>query len=228
MSQKICIIEDEEKLAAVMAEYLAQQHYHTHVIGNGREALEWLQKNPVDLILLDLMLPEMDGLTLCRELRKTSNVPIIMVTARVDEIDRLIGLEIGADDYVCKPFSPREVVARVKAVLRRGGGGDGDASSPPGSGIKLDTATAQVSLGGKMLSLTAVEFKLLQTLSKSPGRIFSRNQLMDKIYSDSRIVSDRTIDSHVKKLRQKLQQLQPDAELIHSVYGMGYKFEDIA
>ena len=139
---------------------------------------------------------------------------------KIEEIDKLLGLELGADDYVCKPFSPREVVARVKAVLRRAGGGN----SIQEKGLVLDEARYQAMLHGNNLDLTAVEFKLLQFLAANPGRIYSRNQLMEKIYSDQRIVSDRTIDSHIKKLRKKISTLSPGEELIASVYGVGYKF----
>ena len=167
------------------------------------------------------MLPGTDGMTICRELRKTTSVPIIMMTARVEEIDRLLGLEVGADDYICKPYSPRELVARVKAVLRR--------SQPPleqtANGFELVENEAMVKLNGKACELTQVELGLLKTMSSHPGRIYNRQQLISRIYNDNRVVSDRTVDSHVKKLRQKLKQLDSDAEYVHSVYGIGYKFE---
>jgi two-component system response regulator BaeR len=167
------------------------------------------------------MLPGRDGLAICREVRAFSTVPIIMVTARVEEIDRLIGLEIGADDYVCKPFSPREVMARVKAVLRRAAGAPVAGDCP----LRLDEDRLEAHAGGRAVALTAVEFRLLKILSAEPGRIFSRNRLMDGIYPDHRVVSDRTIDSHVKKLRRKLEAAAPGLQLIHSVYGAGYKVE---
>jgi two-component system response regulator BaeR len=157
----------------------------------------------------------------CKALHASSDASIIMVTARVEEIDRLLGLELGADDYICKPFSPREVVARVKAVLRRAKRKDG----PEESGLVLDEAGFQASIGGKDLGLTAVEFELLKVLAARPGRIYSRDQLMDAMYRDERVVSDRTVDSHVKKLRKKIGDALPDRELIHSVYGVGYKYE---
>jgi len=172
-------------------------------------------------VLLDLMLPGKDGLAICREVRDFSTVPIIMVTARIEEIDRLLGLEIGADDYICKPFSPREVVARVKAVLRRTADG-----APPGAGLlQLDELRYEARIADQPVALTAVEFQLLKLLAAEPGRIFSRNHLMDRIYPDHRIVSDRTIDSHIKKLRRKLETAAPELEIIHSVYGVGYKVE---
>jgi two-component system response regulator BaeR len=168
------------------------------------------------------MLPGRNGLDVCKALRASaSNVSIIMVTARVDEIDRLLGLELGADDYICKPFSPREVVARVKAVLRRTKKGDASGDS----GLALDEAGYKATLAGKDLGLTAVEFELLKVLVSQPGRIYTREQLMDLMYRDQRVVSDRTVDSHVKKIRKKIAGVLPDREIVHSVYGLGYKYE---
>jgi two-component system response regulator BaeR len=220
MTGKVLIIEDEVKLAELLADYLRQSGFAAVTIGEGSRALEAIRGEQPDLILLDLMLPGKDGLEICREVRQFSSVPIIMVTARIEEIDRLLGLELGADDYVCKPFSPREVVARVKAVLRRSGG-----EAAGTIGLVLDEARYRATLHGVDLELTAVEFKLLQLLAASPGRIFSRQQLMDRIYPDQRTVSDRTIDSHVKKLRRKIADVSPQAQLIHSLYGVGYKYE---
>ncbi|MCP5143011.1 MAG: response regulator [Gammaproteobacteria bacterium] len=222
MNPRILIVEDEPKLASLLADYLRQSGYDTHHIANGSEVEDWVKAERPDLILLDLMLPGKDGLSIARDLRRTSEVPIIMVTARVEEIDRLLGLELGADDYICKPFSPREVVARVKTVLRRL---QRPAAEAVDDGVTLDASRLQVSAGGSSLELTAVEFHLFATLHAEPGRIYSRDQLMDRIYPDNRIVSDRTIDSHIKKLRRKLESLLPGEELIHSVYGAGYKYE---
>jgi two-component system, OmpR family, response regulator BaeR len=225
----ILIVEDEERLAALVADYLRAAGYRVEHLAEGTRVLEWVRDNQPDLILLDLMLPGKDGLALCRELRAESQVPIIMTTARVEEIDRLLGLELGADDYVCKPYSPRELVARVKAVLRRSGQPASDSDADPGAAegpIRLHPESLRVSAEEQEIELTAVEFALLQTLHEAPGRIFSRNRLMDRIYTDHRVVSDRTIDSHVKKLRRRLGELLPDRELIHSVYGVGYRYED--
>jgi two-component system response regulator BaeR len=188
---------------------------------DGREVVGWVRERQPSLILLDLMLPGRDGMEICKEIRSFSTVPIIMVTARIEEIDRLLGLELGADDYICKPYSPREVVARVKAVLRRTDGRQGLRAA----GLCLAEETLGATLNGQELSLTAVEFKLLQHLAAHPGRIFSRDQLMERIYADQRIVCDRTIDSHIKKLRKKIQTIAPETDLIRSVYGVGYKFE---
>ncbi len=200
MSGKVLIVEDERKLAELLRDYLKQSGFETFCLENGSEAVPWVREHSPDLILLDLMLPGRDGLEICKEIRSFSSVPVIMVTARIEEIDRLLGLELGADDYICKPFSPREVVARVKAVLRRGGGGE----TIHASGLVLDESRYQATLNGHELELTAVEFKLLKFLAASPGRIYGRQQLMDRIYPDQRIVSDRTIDSHIKKLRKKI------------------------
>ncbi len=216
----ILIVEDETALASILSDYLQQSGFETHRLTNGNEVIDAVKQHMPSLLLLDLMLPGKDGLTICRELRTFSDIPIIIVTARVEEIDRLLGLELGADDYVCKPYSPREVVARIKAILRR-------IDRPAASRhiIELDSARYRVRVRGEDVDLTAVEFQLLQTLAAEPGRIFSRTQLMDAIYHDHRIVSDRTIDSHVKKLRRKIADVRPELEIIHSVYGVGYKFE---
>jgi two-component system response regulator BaeR len=221
----ILIVEDEERLAALVADYLAAAGYRAEIVADGSLVLDWVRTRGPDLILLDLMLPGKDGLTLCRELRAESQVPVIMTTARVEEIDRLLGLELGADDYVCKPYSPRELVARVKAVLRRSRAAPAEPDRPSGP-IALHPESLRVSAGGREIELTAVEFALLATLHQAPGRIFPRQRLMERIYRDHRVVSDRTIDSHVKKLRRRLAELFPDQELIHSVYGVGYRYEE--
>ncbi|OQX20747.1 MAG: two-component system response regulator BaeR [Desulfobulbaceae bacterium A2] len=218
----ILIVEDEPKLAQLLHDYLAQAAFAPECLADGLAVVPRVRRQRPDLILLDLMLPGRDGLDLCREIRTFSAVPIIMLTARVEEIDRLLGLELGADDYICKPFSPREVVARVKAVLRRSAGGAG---APPHPGLLLDESCYTATLDGHDLGLTAVEFNLLRILAAQPGRIFTRDQLMAHIYPDERIVSDRTIDSHIKKLRRKLELAAPEQNFLHSLYGVGYKFE---
>ena len=177
---------------------------------------------PPDLILLDLMLPGRDGLEVCRELRTFSGVPIVMVTARVEEIDRLLGLEIGADDYICKPFSPREVVARVRAILRRV---QRHADSPALPGLTIDEQQYRAAFNGEELDLTPVEFRLLRALASAPGRIFPRERLLGQLYDDHRVVTDRTVDAHVKNLRRKLEEVRPGEELVRSIYGVGYKLE---
>ncbi len=219
MDEKVLIVEDEPKLAALLTDYLRQGGFETFSLDNGVNVVSRVREEMPDLILLDLMLPGRDGLDICKEIRTFSTVPIIMITARIEEIDRLLGLELGADDYICKPFSPREVVARVKAVLRRTGSGRNM------QGLFLDESRYRAKLNGQDLELTAVEFKLLHFLAANPGRIYGRQQLMDRIYLDQRSVADRTIDSHIKKLRKKMGAVSGGEELIHSVYGVGYKFE---
>lgn len=221
---RILIVEDESDLANLLQDYLQHHQFDTQVVSDGAVALAAFDQFQPDLVLLDLMLPHKDGLTLCREIRQQSSIPIIMVTAKIEEIDRLLGLELGADDYICKPFSPREVVARVKAVLRRTAAEPLSQVSEPG-GLVMDENTLGVTLAGVEIALTAVEFRLLKTLSDDPRRIFSRDQLMDCMYRDHRVVNDRTIDSHINKLRKKLALACPGQEVVHSVYGVGYKFE---
>ncbi|MEI6707706.1 MAG: response regulator [Methylococcales bacterium] len=225
-SQKtVLIVEDEIKLAVLLSEYLAHADYATHIIADGLEVIQWFRTHNADLVVLDLMLPNRDGIELCRDLRQFSNVPIIMTTARVEEIDRLLGLALGADDYICKPYSPREVVARIKAVLRRVSPEQPTPISTSPALLSLDARSYRVSVGNQSISLSTIEFTLLSTLYHEPTRLFSRNQLMDSIYTDQRIVLDRTVDSHIKKIRKKLTILLPDYELIHAMYGAGYCYE---
>jgi len=221
MNGEIFIIEDEPKLSSLLADYLKAAGFATFPLLDGTEAVDRIRERKPELVLLDLMLPGRDGMDICKEVRTFSQVPIIIVTARIEEIDRLLGLELGADDYICKPFSPREVVARVKAVLRR----TRDGGSIQAKGLVLDELAYRAMLHGQDLKLTAVEFKLLQLLAGHPGRIYGRQQIMEKIYYDDRFVNDRTVDSHIKKLRRKIETVLPEPVLIHSVYGVGYKFE---
>ena len=216
----ILIVEDEPKLAALLADYLGAAGYRTRIIADGLTVIPELRAARYDLVLLDLMLPGRDGLEICKELRTFSDTPVVMMTAKVEEIDRLLGLDLGADDYICKPFSPREVVARAKAILRR-------ANRPAAlstSGLIFDDEQFKVTLKGRELDLTPVEFRLLKTLSASPGHVFSRQQLLNSLYQDHRVVTDRTVDSHVKNLRRKLEQENPGEEMIESIYGAGYRF----
>ncbi|MEM7017337.1 MAG: response regulator [Pseudomonadota bacterium] len=221
-NRRVLIVEDEPKLAQLLADYLNQAGYGTHCLDDGLQVVDWVKLHQPALILLDIMLPGRDGMSLCQDLRDFSKVPIIMLTARVEEIDRLMGLELGADDYICKPFSPREVVARVKAMFRRMEYLD---SPPVLPGLILDDTRLNAVYEGQDLNLTAVEYQLLKLLVSEPGRIYSRTQLMEKIYRDNRVVSERTIDSHVKKLRKKISTVTPEQALIHAVYSVGYKFE---
>ena len=222
MQTPILIVEDEIKLATLLNDYLQRAGYNCHLIHHGDEVIDWVKHNQLSLVILDVMLPGKDGLALCKDIRQFSNVPIFMVTARVDEIDRLLGLELGADDYICKPFSPREVVARVKALFRRLQGAV-EQNTP--QKVELDPHRQQIKVDGKVCELTHVEFQLLATMAKQPGRIYSRIYLMDNMYNDNRIVSDRTVDSHIKKLRKRLSDYFPNYEFIHSVYGAGYRYD---
>ena len=219
-AKKILIVEDEPKLAALLRDYLQQASYETDIIERGDAVIAAVQDNQPDLMLLDIMLPGKDGMDVLRELRSFSQLPVIMVTAKVEEIDRLLGLELGADDYICKPYSPREVVARVKAVLRRL-----EPQQSDNSPLNLNSERFEVQLNGELLKLTRTEFRLLKRLSEHPGHVYSRDQLMDEIYDDNRVVTNRTVDSHIKNLRKKMLDAFPEKELIQSVYGVGYKFE---
>jgi two-component system response regulator BaeR len=222
----ILVVEDEPRLARLVGDYLRVAGYAARLIDNGLDVLPAVQAEPPALILLDLMLPGRDGLSICRALRRDSSVPIIMLTARVEEVDRLIGLEAGADDYICKPFSPREVVARVKAVLRRAPPVPAATAAPPPPGVlHIDTTRHDARLAGQPLDLTPVEFRLLAALAAAPGRVFSRDQLLDRLHDDARALNDRTVDSHIRNLRRKLEQIAPDTDAIRSIYGVGYRFE---
>jgi two-component system response regulator BaeR len=217
--EKILIVEDEPKLAALVADYLRAEAFGVHLIDDGLQVVPWVRENKPDLILLDLMLPGRDGLEICRELRSFTDVPVVMVTARVEEIDRLVGLEAGADDYVCKPFSLRELVARIKAILRRPRG------AKRAAGLELDASRHVAELDGTALDLTPVEFRLLAMLAEAPGKVFSRVTLLERLYPDHRVVTDRTVDTHVKNLRKKIAEIRPSEDPIPSIYGVGYKLE---
>lgn len=225
----LLIVEDEPKLAQLLLDYLSRDGFDCHILADGGLVIDWVRQQAPQFILLDLMLPNKDGISLCREIRTFSNVPIIMITARIEEIDRLLGLELGADDYICKPFSPREVVARVKSVLRRSTvtlpvvDNCSAFENDPQRDIVIDADKFVAVVCGQELELTPIEFRLLNLLSKSPERVFSRDYLMDNVYIDNRIVSDRTVDSHIKNLRKKINQASGGKIMISTVYGVGYK-----
>lgn len=221
-SPLICIAEDEPRIAEVMAAYLEHAGFATQWHERGDTVLAALESTPPALLLLDLMLPGMDGLALCREIRRQSELPIIMVTAKVEEIDRLLGFEVGADDYLCKPFSPRELVARVQALLKRS---QRKAVNAPATGFEQDDTQQRIRFAGQPLNLTPQEYRLLSVLIAAPGRIYSRATLLQMAYPDGGDVFDRAIDSHIKNLRKKLAPLLGEREAIHSVYGVGYRFE---
>jgi len=222
-SRHILIVEDEEKIASLLCDYLKEAGYRTSIQNNGDRVIAQIKKDPSDLILLDIMLPGKNGLELCREIRRFSNIPIIMITARVEEIDRLLGLELGADDYICKPFSPREVVARVKAIFRRLHAEPQTHSLVIGT-ISLDDKTHQVMVDNQVLNLTPNEFGLLKIMMRQPNRVFSRSELINRVQGYEFEGYDRTIDSHIKNLRKKIAQKLPGQEIISTVYGVGYKF----
>ena len=219
ISVDILIVEDEPKLASVVIDFMQASGYTTLWLSNGLGVEAAVATYSPQLIILDLMLPGRNGKDVCRDLREHSEVPIIMVTAQAEEVDRLLGLEIGADDYVCKPFSQLELVARVKAILRRSRLAGPEASGP----LQLNENTLQAIYKGLVIDFTAIEFRLLKTLASKPARVFSRKTLMHQLYTDGRLVEDRTIDSHVKKIRRKFATAFPDDDLIQSVYAAGFK-----
>lgn len=221
MADTILIVEDELPTAEVLADYLRLEQYHPQLLTDGSAAVSWVREHKPVLVLLDLMLPGKSGLDICREVRGFSFVPIIMTTARIEEIDRLLGLELGADDYICKPYSPREVVARVKTVLRR----IGTAGSRIIPGLQLDEACYRATLDGYDLHLTAAEFRLLNYLASHPGRVYNRQQLLNSVYPDERALNDRAVDNFIKNLRKKISAVRLDCDMIQSVYGVGYRFE---
>lgn len=223
----VLVVEDEPKIAALLADYLRHAGLRCACVADGNAVEAAVRALRPDLMLLDLMLPGKDGLTLCRELRRWTALPIIMVTARVEDIDRLLGLELGADDYVCKPFNPREVVARVRAVLRRtqprhGTGAD---APEPAAALHFDDDRFEARLNGQLLTLTPVEFRLLRVFAQRAGHVLSRDRLLAAAYDDHRVVSDRTIDSHLRNLRRKLADANEGVDLIRSVYGVGFRLE---
>jgi two-component system, OmpR family, response regulator BaeR len=227
----ILIVEDDFKIADMVANYLHAHGYQTHHVADGGEALAAFESLAPDLILLDLMLPNMDGIEICQRIRQTSHVPIIMVTAKVEEVDRLLGLDLGADDYVCKPFSPRELVARIKALLRRAQATRLAASQPPQAaqepslGFMLFMDELRLTWNTRTVPLTPVEFRLFKLLHAKPGHVFSRQRLLDALHSDYRDTTDRVVDSHIKNLRKKLDAAGTPEGCIASVYGVGYRFE---
>lgn len=220
MPKKILIVDDESQIVEICRDYLKAAGYETVAASNGLQGVALSRREKPDLIVLDLMLPEMDGLDVCREIRRESNVPIIMLTARVDETDKLIGLELGADDYITKPFSPRELVARIRVVLRRVAS-PSDSDTIRAGNVELDRAHYEVHLSDKTVPLTSTEFEILATLMSQPGRIFSRAQLLTATHGVTFESLERAIDSHIRNLRRKLE----PAVLIVTVHGVGYKFE---
>jgi len=220
MRSQVLVVEDEPRIATALRDYLEASEFEVTVLDRGDLVTDWLRLNHADAVLLDVMLPGIDGLTLCREIRRDSEIPILMLTARVEDVDRLLGLELGADDYICKPFNLREVVLRLRAVLRRF---HATATSGDLLPFELDTDRLEVVHDGRKLALTPVETRLLAKLCERPGKIYSRSQLQDAAYDDHRVVNDRTVDSHVRNLRRKLESFGLDP--IASVYGVGFRLQ---
>ena len=228
---KILVVDDEPKIVQLVRAYLEDSGFHVAEALGGAEALEAFQKFSPDLIVLDLMLPNIDGIDVTRTIRKESDVPIIMLTAKVEEVDRLIGLELGADDYVVKPFSPRELVARVRAVLRRTGTSAAGSAGPQNptllqfGALKIDTAKRRLSVDGRDIDLTALQFDILTVLTRYPGRVYSRSELLEKVSGSSMETYERTIDAHIKNLRRALGEKTRQPRFIHTVHGVGYRFD---
>jgi two-component system response regulator ResD len=225
---KILVVDDEVKIRDLLKAYLQKEGFTVDEAGNGYEALERINSNSYHTVVMDLMMPGMDGLELVRQLRKASDVPVIMLTARGDEIDRILGLELGADDYLVKPFSPRELVARVKAILRRVKKGDcaGKAASVIEAGdMRINEEAREVSVGGEPLGLTPKEYELLLCLARRPGRVFSREQLLEQVWGYDFFGEARTVDTHITRLREKIARVRGERQYIATVWGIGYKFE---
>jgi DNA-binding response OmpR family regulator len=227
MQEKILIVEDEARIIRTLRLYLEQAGFAVSAIEDGSRVVALFRKERPLLILLDLNLPGKDGLDICRELRRESSVPIIMLTARTEEMDRLIGLELGADDYIVKPFSPREVVARVRAVLRRVNGGNADPDTLHAGDLLLDCASRRVWLGSDALTLTQSEFDILTVLTRHQGRVLSRLQLLEETQGVAYDGFERSIDQHIKNLRRKLRHAAGDTPIIQTVYGIGYRLDAV-
>jgi two-component system response regulator BaeR len=225
--QKILIVEDEAHIAEILIAYCQNSGYLVEHLSSGKDVLRFVKENNIDLMLLDLMLPDINGLEICKQVRTFSQLPIIMITAKSEEIDKLLGLEFGADDYICKPFSPREVIARIKTVLRRviNNAAEVDAAHIiKHSGFEMKTDEYEVTFKGQFLDLTPREFLILKLFLENSGRVFSRDEILVYAYSDTLDISDRNIDTHIKNIRKKINQIADQVEPIRSVYGIGYKF----
>jgi two-component system alkaline phosphatase synthesis response regulator PhoP len=223
---RILVVDDDPGIVKLVRAYLEQVGFEVAVAYDGKKAMQIARNDRPDLVILDLMLPEMDGWDVCRALRKESDVPIIMLTARVEESDKLIGLELGADDYVTKPFSPRELVARVRSVLRRAEGMPARPERLSHGDITIDLSRHLVEVRGQAIDLTPTEFDLLATMIEDPGRAFTRSQLLESVQGYAYDGYERTIDVHIKNLRQKIEEDARNPQRVKTVYGIGYKFED--
>lgn len=220
-SHRVLVVEDDRKISDLLLNYLRASGYEAEAAYDGHDALRRIEKNAPDALILDWMLPGMDGISVCTAVRAFSDVPILMLTARIDEVDRLLGLDTGADDYVCKPFAPREVIARVRALLRRAQGRVKVSGRP----WETDEASFRISWQGQWLPLTRIEFMMFRLLLSRPGRVYSRDQLLASVHDGQHDISDRAIDTHIKNLRKKVQVIDPGSDCISSVYGVGYRFD---
>jgi len=220
-SHRVLVVEDDRKISDLLLNYLRASGYEAEAAYDGREALRRIEQQVPDAVILDWMLPGLDGVGVCQAVRRFSDVPILMLTARIDEVDRLLGLDTGADDYVCKPFAPREVIARIRALLRRAQGQVKTSSKP----WVIDEASFRISWLGQWLPLTRIEFMMFRLLLSRPGRVYSRDQLLASAHDSQRDISDRAIDTHIKNLRKKVQTVDPNCDCIASVYGLGYRFD---
>ncbi len=228
MSEKILIVEDEVRIVRTLRLYLEQAGFAVTAVHDGAQAIPAFRQERPSLVLLDLNLPGREGLDICRSMRQLGNVPIIMITARTEEVDRLIGLELGADDYISKPFSPREVVARVKAVLRRTHGSMSSGTDRLQAGLlQLDTAAYQVWANGTLLDLTHTEFELLATLMRHKGRVLNRAQLLEALQGIAHEEFERAIDQHIKNIRRKLKDIVGELAIINTIYGVGYRLDEV-
>ena len=217
----VLVVEDDRKISDLLLNYLRASGYEATAAYDGSDALRMIQARAPDAVILDWMLPGLDGIGVCKSVRVFSDVPILMLTARIDEVDRLLGLDTGADDYVCKPFAPREVIARVRALLRRSEGRVKSSAKP----WEIDDSAFRISWHGQWLSLTRIEFMMFRLLLSRPGRVYSRDQLLASVHDSQRDISDRAIDTHIKNLRKKVQSVEPDCDCIASVYGVGYRYD---
>ena len=220
-SHRVLVVEDDRKISDLLLNYLRASGYEAEAAYDGREALRRIEQQAPDAVILDWMLPGLDGVGVCQAVRRFSDVPILMLTARIDEVDRLLGLDTGADDYVCKPFAPREVIARIRALLRRAQGQVKTSSKP----WVIDEASFRISWLGQWLPLTRIEFMMFRLLLSRPGRVYSRDQLLTSGHDSQRDISDRAIDTHIKNQRKKVQTVDPNCDCIASVYGLGYRFD---
>ena len=219
---RVLIVEDEVDLAELLLQLLHAEGMAVHVLNEGSEAVDWVRNHSPDVVLLDIMLPGKDGIAICREIREFSEIPIIMTTAKIEEVDRLVGFETGATDYICKPYSSREVIARIKSLVRLykcGYGRDGNDS------LVLDGDNLRASYKEKTIELSRTEYNLLSLLMNHSDRIYTRARIIEEVYADHRIVTERNVDSHIKNLRKKLAELGSGRDFIRSVYGAGYRFE---